>query len=76
VENFYGRVLVGDVLCMKKNRGGCTQMVIEVRGNIFEELIMIRTSKLRKIELKLGGKPTTEGHRHWIHPVKTKNDGK
>ena len=23
-----------------------------------------------------GGKPTTEGQRHLIHPVKTRNDGK
>ena len=51
-------------------------MVIEVRVNILRELIT-RTSKLRKLKLKLSEKPTTtEGEKHWIDPVKTKIDGK
>ena len=51
-------------------------MVIEVIGNIFREVIITRTSKLRKRRLKLGEKPTTEGQRHWIDLGKTKFDGK
>ena len=50
-------------------------MVIEVTENVFGEL-MTRMSNLRKRELKLGGKLTTEGEGHWFHPVKTKYDGK
>ena len=76
MENRYSRVVVGEVLFIKKPRGGSTQMIIEVKINIIEEF-MTRMSKLRKQELKLvGGKPTPEGQRHWIDPVKTKNDGK
>jgi hypothetical protein len=48
MENFYGRVVVGDVQCIKKNRSGCTYMVIEVIVNVFREA-MTRTSKLRKM---------------------------
>ena len=52
-------------------------MVIKVKVNIFRK-VMTRKSKLRKLEreLKLGGKPTTEGQQQWNHPVKTKIDGK
>ena len=50
-------------------------MVIEVRANIFREAIT-RTSNLRKRGFKLGEKPTSEGQKHWIDPVKTKFDGK
>ena len=48
-------------------------MVIEVIDNVIGE-VMARTSNLRKRELKLGVKLTTQGH--WFHPVKTKYDGK
>ena len=45
--------------------------VIEVRGNVIGEIeIRTRTSKLRKREFKLDGKPTSEGQRHWVHPIK------
>ena len=52
-------------------------MVIEVIDNEIGE-VKARTSKLRKIELKLGGKLTTEakGHWFWIQPIKTRYDGK
>ena len=47
-------------------------MVIEVFGNVFGEL-KARTSFLRKRELIIGGKLTTQ----WFHPVlKTEYDGK
>ena len=49
-------------------------MVIEVKVNIVKQ-VMTRMSKLKR-EPKLGGKPTDEGQRHWIDPVKTKDDGK
>ena len=51
-------------------------MVIEVNVNVIRELIMTRTSRLRKWELKIDGKRTNEDQRHWTHPVKTTNDGK
>ena len=47
MENLYGKVVVGDVLCIQKICGGCTQMVIEVRKNVIQE-VTTRTSKLRK----------------------------
>ena len=50
-------------------------MVIEVKVNVIRE-ITTRKSKLRNERLKLGGKLTIEGQRHWIHLVKTKNDDK
>ena len=50
-------------------------MVIEVTANVIRE-VMTRTSKLRKRELKFGGKPTTEGQRQWMDLEKTKIDGK
>ena len=51
-------------------------MVIEVKKNIIGE-IFARTSKLRKLEIKLDGKPTTaQGQNHGIDPVKTIIDGK
>ena len=50
-------------------------MVIEVSKNVIIELIT-RTSNLRKLDIALGKKLTTGGYRHWIHPGKTKNDGK
>ena len=50
-------------------------MVIEVTANVMGEL-STRTSKLRKRELELGERLTTDGQGHWIHPVKTKIDGK
>ena len=51
-------------------------MVIEVKENITRDLIT-RTSKLRKLEIKLDGKPTTaQGQNHGIDPVKTIIDGK
>ena len=34
--------------------------------------IVLDDPKLRKREIKLGGKPTTEGQKRWIHPVKQK----
>ena len=49
-------------------------MVIEVRADKFRELMTI-TSILRKRELKLGEKLTTQGQQHWIDPEKTKIDG-
>ena len=51
-------------------------MFIEVRVNVIGELVMTKTSELRKRELKLGEQPTSEGQRHWSHPVITKNDDK
>ena len=74
MDNSFSRVVIGDVLCMKRNPGGCKCMFIEV----LDVILRTRGSKLRKWELKLAGKPTTEGQRHpsWIHPVKTKNEGK
>ena len=54
-------------------------MVIEVTANVIREVtvtVMTRTSKLRKRELKFGGKPTTEGQRQWMDLEKTKIDGK
>ena len=46
-------------------------------GNVVGEVSgKIRTSKLGKWKVKLGVKPTTEGLRLWIHPVKRKNGGK
>ena len=68
-------MLVGDVLSINKVRGGFTKMVIEVIGNVFGEA-MARMSNLRKRDLKLGGKLTTQGQELWFHPVKTKYDGK
>ena len=52
-------------------------MVIEVTENVFGE-VMARTSNLRKRELKLGGKLTSQGHGHSFHPspVKIKYEGK
>ena len=50
-------------------------MVIEVTDDVFRE-ITTRMSNLRKKEIKLGGKLTTEGQGHWFHPEKTKYDGK
>ena len=47
MEKFYGRVVVGDDPCVKKNPGAVMKMGIEVRANIFREVIP-RTSKLRK----------------------------
>jgi hypothetical protein len=69
MENFYGRVVFGDVLYMKKIRSGCTKMVTEVSVDVIKE-VKTRTSKLRKYEHKLGGKPTlsSEGQRHWMDP--------
>ena len=75
MENFYGRVVVGDDPCVKKNPGAAMKMGIEVRANIFREVIP-RTSKLRKWGVKLGEKPTTEGQKYWIDMIKTKSDGK
>ena len=51
-------------------------MFTEVKANIFRKMITTRTSKLRKSGPRLGEKPTTEGQKHWIDPVKTKFDGK
>ena len=68
-------MLVGDVLSINKVRGGFTKMVMEVIGNVFGEA-MARMSNLRKRDLKLGGKLTTQGQGLWFHPVKTKYDGK
>ena len=50
-------------------------MVIKVIDNVFGE-VMARTSNLRKRELRLGGKLTTQGQGLWFQPVKTKHDGK
>ena len=47
MEKFYDRVVVGDVLCIKETRGGCTYMIIEVRLGVITEFIT-RTSKLKK----------------------------
>ena len=49
-------------------------MVIEVSVNVIREIVT-RTSKLRQLELKLGGKLTTSSEGRW-HSVKSKNDGK
>ena len=51
-------------------------MVTEVMANVFKDVIITRTSKLRKCRLKLGKKPTTEDLKHWIDTIKTKFDGK
>ena len=48
---------------------------MEVKINVVREL-MTRTPKIRKQELKLDGKPTTEGQGHWIHSGKTKRGGR
>ena len=51
-------------------------MVIEVKVNVIRE-VMTGTSKFRIMSSYiLGGKPTTEGQKDWIHPLKTKSDGK
>ena len=50
-------------------------MVVEVIGNVFGE-VKAKTSNIRKRELKLGGKLTTQGQGHWFHPEKTKYEGK
>ena len=47
MENFYGRVVVGDVPCREKNLGGCTQMVIEVIGNVSREVRTIKSNLKR-----------------------------
>ena len=76
IENAYGRVVARDVLSREKNLGGSTQVLIEVRPNIFSE---VKTGfNIRKYELGIvhEWKPTTEDQRHWVHPVKTKADGK
>ena len=65
MENFKCRVVIGDVLCIKKNRGGC-KVVIEVIGRVKGE-VMTRTSELRKMRAQIKQKPTTtEGQGHWI----------
>ena len=51
MEDFYGRVVVRDVLRIQKIRGGCTQMVIEVEVDVFREL-KTRKLKLEKWQLK------------------------
>ena len=53
-------------------------MVIEVTDSVIGEITarFARTSNLRKRDLKLGGKLTTQGQGHWFHPAKTKYDGK
>jgi hypothetical protein len=51
-------------------------MVIEVNINVIRELRRTRKTNLRKLENKLGGKPTTESQSHWTYAVKTRNDGK
>jgi hypothetical protein len=47
MEKFYGRVVIGDILCIKKSCGGCTYVVIEMMENIRKE-VMTRMSKFRK----------------------------
>jgi hypothetical protein len=44
-------------------------MIIEVGVYVFKEVMLTRTSKIRKLEFKLGRKPT---ERHGIDPVKIK----
>ena len=54
IKDFYGRMVIGDVLPGEKNLGGSEEMLIEVRLKIFREVIT-GTLKISKCELELNG---------------------
>ena len=51
-------------------------MVIEVKISIIREIVTRRSKLKESQKSNYAKKLTNEGQRHWIHPLKKKNDGK